>query len=342
MGKTKAKADNFTDTSFKAKCMSYATTFSWLLHIIDLEAHLTNYLAITLTQQSLSLEAKSSVAQFTHYLSLASTSKSDTQRRDALSYLTTTLASQPVSTPLPISTAILLPKLLPLILDGTASVRKQLIKLLQQLPADEVKDHVEIALLYIRAGMTHLAAEIRDDAMAVLEWMLSCAPLATVECAGGWVKTLKAFMSMMGWAVSSEKTKWSSATKASFGKGGKTFPKQVTVLALFLRAGLCNDGDQDVHQRGKFFPLWDVEAHVIPMARNPYAYLNLFGVVRDEESEMYTEREARQRVFARVFQQSVEKGVLASKQEAGEVGRAASILSKILKEGMDSYTGVDF
>lgn len=235
----------------------------------------------------------------------------------------------------------MLPKLLPLILDGTASVRKQLLKLVQQLPADEVKDHVETALLYIRAGMTHLAAEIRDDTVSVLEWLLNCAPAATVECAGGWVKTLKAFMSMMGWATNSEKTKWSSATKASFGKGGKTFPRQMIVLAQFLRAGLCNDIEEEKHKAGNYFPVWHIEAHMIPRARNPYAYLNIFGIARDEESEMYTERESRQRVFARLFQPSVQKGILAAKQEAGEAGRAGNILSKVLTEGMQDYDGIE-
>ncbi|PBP28336.1 pre-rRNA-processing protein IPI1 [Diplocarpon rosae] len=62
VGKTKAKADNFTDTSFRAK-------------------------SIVLNQQSLTTTAPSPAHQLNHYLSLASSSKSDSQRKDAMSYL---------------------------------------------------------------------------------------------------------------------------------------------------------------------------------------------------------------------------------------------------------------
>jgi pre-rRNA-processing protein IPI1 len=109
-----------------------------------------------------------------------------------LAYLTTTLTSQPVNAQIPVSVAIILPKLLPLVLDGSSSVRSQLLKLLRLLPSKEIADSAESILLYIRAGMTHLAAEIRNDALATLEWLLESADEAVVACPGGWVKTLKA------------------------------------------------------------------------------------------------------------------------------------------------------
>jgi pre-rRNA-processing protein IPI1 len=192
-------------------------------------------------QQSLTTSAPSAASQFAHYLSLASSSKSDTQRRDALSYLTTHLSSQPVDTPLPLPTAILLPKLLPLIIDGSASVRTQLLKFLRLLPPSDIGDRAESALLYTRAGMTHLAAEIRMDSLAVLEWLLEVAQDDVVSCPGGWVKTLKSFMSMMGWAATFTSSKWTTTSKASFGKSGKAFPRQLLVLSQFLNAGLVEE-----------------------------------------------------------------------------------------------------
>ncbi|KAH6679126.1 pre-rRNA-processing protein-like protein ipi1 [Halenospora varia] len=317
VGKTKAKADNFTDTSFRAK-------------------------SIVVNQQSLTTSAPSSSSQFAHYLSLASSSKSDTQRRDALSYLTTQLASQPVNAPMPLPTSILLPKLLPLILDGSQSVRTQLLKFLRLLPAEDVADRAEQALLYTRAGMTHLAAEIRVDALAVLEWLLEVAKEDVVTCPGGWVKTLKSFMSMMGWAASSGSTKWTSASKASFGKAGKAFPRQVLVLAQFLKIGLVElDAQPPISTASGLFPLCDVEKHMIPTRSNAFAHLNLFGSSRDEEGEMYIDREDRQRVFQKRFQEAVEVGIANAKKEAGEAGRAASLLSKVLLEGMADYSGVE-
>jgi len=275
-------------------------------------------------------------------MSLASSSRSDTQRRDALSYLTTQLSSQPVNDPMPLPTAILLPKLLPLILDGSSSVRTQLLKFVRLLPPSDVGDRAESILLYTRAGMTHLAAEIRTDALAVLEWLLEVAKEDVVTCPGGWVKTMKSFMSLMGWASSSGSTKWTSASKASFGKAGKTFPRQLLVLAQFLRAGLVEpEAVSGVPGSGGLFPLWDVEKHMIPTRSNAFAHLNLFGSLRDEESEMYIDREDRQRVFHKRFQAAVETGVENSRKAGGETGRAAAVLTKVLRDGMNDYSGVD-
>jgi pre-rRNA-processing protein IPI1 len=188
--------------------------------------------------------------------------------------------------------------------------------------------------------MTHLAAEIRNDAVLTLEWLLDSGGETVVSCPGGWVKTLKAFMSMMGWAISSGTTKWTSA-KTSFGKGGKAFPKQLTVLTQFLKVGIARNATESTFQRGSHYPLWDVELHMIPLQSNPYAHLNLFGPGRDEEGEMYTERESRQRVFRHRFQASVEKGVENAKREGGEIGRAAAVLGKMLAESMNDFAEVE-
>ena len=208
------------------------------------------------------------------------------------------------------------------------------------MPSSEVSDCVESALLYIRAGMTHLAAEIRNDALAALEWLLESAKEAVVACPGGWVKTLKAFISMMGWAESNASTKWTSAAKTSLGKGGVFFPRQMLVLASFLRVGLGQSPAEEPFHMGKHFPLWDVETQRISSKSNPFAYLNLFGPARDEESQMYEERESRQRVFSQLFQAAIKKGVESAKREGGELGRAAAVLEKIMRESMDDYGDV--
>lgn len=188
--------------------------------------------------------------------------------------------------------------------------------------------------------MTHLAAEIRVDALAVLEWLLEVAQESVVTCPGGWVKTLKSFMSMMGWATSSTTSKWTSASKASFGKAGKALPRQLVVLSQFLRAGLVEPSNEGPETANKStFPLWDVEKHMIPTRSNAFAHLNLFGSSRDEENEMYIDREDRQRVFQKHFQEAVETGITHAKKEAGEAGRAAAVLTKVLKDGMEDYSG---
>jgi pre-rRNA-processing protein IPI1 len=189
--------------------------------------------------------------------------------------------------------------------------------------------------------MTHLAADIRTDALALLEWLLEVAQEDVITCPGGWVKTLNCFMSMIGWAVSNGSTKWTTASKASFGKAGKSLPRQLLVLAQFLRAGLMELEAEAVPVCGGMFPLWDVERHMIPQRSNAFGHLNLFGSSRDEEGEMYIDREDRQRVFHKRFQAAVEIGIGNAKKDAGEAGRAAAVLTKVLRNGMSGYTGVD-
>ncbi|GIK06179.1 rRNA processing protein [Aspergillus viridinutans] len=316
VGKTKAKPENFTDTSFRAK-------------------------TITLNQQSLHITAPSSDAQFTHHVSLLS-SKSDTQRRDSLAHLTTSFVSRPVDSPLPQPVSVLLPTLLPLILDASSSVRTQLLRLLRALPTHDIQDHVPQLLPYIRAGMTHLAADIRVSAVEVLSWLVDVAGAEVVSCAGGWIKTLNCFLSVLGWHTE-ESSKW-SGSRASFGKSGAKGQPMVKVLgalAVFLQAGIGrpDDGmgyssDTPNEVSGWDFPLCHAAQHMVPQATAPFVHLNLFGQPRDEEGEMYETREDRYRVFENRFLGAVQRGLEGARSEGGEVGRASAGVSKVLKEAI--------
>ena len=72
-------------------------------------------IAIVVNKQSLNTSAPSATAQFDHHLSLL-TSRSDSQRRESLSYLTSAISG---SQKLPQPVSLLLPKLLPLTLDAS-------------------------------------------------------------------------------------------------------------------------------------------------------------------------------------------------------------------------------
>lgn len=308
VGKAKAKPDNFTDTSFKSK-------------------------SITLTQQSLKLAAPTPTAQFTHTLSLLS-SKSDTQRRDALAHLTTHLSSRPVNTPPPAPVSALLPPLLPLTLDPSAAVRTQLLRTLRALPAADIADHVAALLPYLRAGMTHLAADIRLSAVEMLGWLIDVAGEAVVSAPGGWLKTLNCFLSVLGWHTA-ESAKWSSA-RASFGKAGKgaggaVVVKVLNVLAEFLAVGLAGKSQSQSAQMLQDGGEEDLCApHMIPPVAAPYVYLNLFGAPRDEDADIYETAEERFRVFSGKVLGAVTRGLESARMDGGEVGRAAAGVSRVV------------
>ncbi|KAL8711781.1 MAG: hypothetical protein Q9225_007073 [Loekoesia sp. 1 TL-2023] len=223
-------------------------------------------------------------------------------------------------------------------------VRTQLLKLLRALAPNDVEDHVEQVLLYIRAGITHLAADIRSSTMDMLMWALECCGNALVSCPGGWVKTLKSLMAMQGWPVESSSAAWSSG-KTSFGKPGsegKTMVRSLNIMASLVRAGLedSTHGEKleaPVHG----FPLTDVGLHLVSKRSNCFSHLDLFGPPRDEETQIYEDREARQRVFQKRFRGSIERGVEAAKQEGGEVGRAATSVQKAVNESMKDFEGAE-
>ncbi|OCL04238.1 rRNA processing protein Ipi1 [Glonium stellatum] len=316
VGKSKPKAANFTDTSFKAK-------------------------SIVLTQQSLSTTAPSSASQFSHHLSMLA-HKSDTQRRESLAYLTSAILNTPPGAQLPQPVAVILPEVQRLVLDGSNSVRLQLLKLLQSLPRADIASHADQILLYTRAGMTHLAGDIRLSSLDVLEWLLQVAADEVVGCAGGWVKTLKCFLSLLSWQTDAS-GKWSSS-KATLGKTGgesKIVVKQMNAFASFIRAGLSNpsEGTEISDAISSSFPLWHLEQHTLPERPNAFGRLNLFGAPRDEETEMYEDREDRQRIFREKAEVAVMAGLEHAKKGGGEMGRAAAQLRKAIVGGMVDFCG---
>lgn len=309
VGKARPKPSNFTDTSFNAK-------------------------SIVINQQSLSSVAPSAWSQFSHHVGLL-TSRSDAQRRDSLNYLTSAMTRRVQAAQMQQPVAILLPKLLPLTLDGNNGVRTQLLKLFRTLPVEDVKDHMESLTLYIRAGLTHLAADIRTSALEILNWALEADSEQLVACPGGWVKTLKTLLTVLAWTDDATLAGWTSS-RAIIGRthsGDKSIARALNMLALFLQAGLEMPKEPDSTTRMPVaFPLWHTECHMLPRRSNAYAYLDLFGKSKDKEEEAYEDREERQRVFAAFFQGKVRKGAVAARKEGGEIGRAAAMLLNMLED----------
>lgn len=310
VGKTRPKNSNATDTSFSAK-------------------------SIVFKQQNLSETGRDSTALFHHTLSLLG-SKSDTQRRDALAHLTTLCSTQEAI--LHWAPAILA-KSQPLVLDGNTQVRQQLLKLLQCLPARDLRP-IDQLLLYTRAGMAHLSADIRMSSLDVLDWIIATNGAAVVSCPGGWVKTLRTFQNLLSWHGSTTAGgsggKWSSVKTSSSLGNGKLLIQQLTTLSLFLTAGLAMLSQQQEYETvaltaAEIFPLWHTDSHMPPRKSNPFGYLNLFGVPRDVEGEIYETAEQRAEILVELgLREAFHLGTQESKKEGGELGRAAALVEQAL------------
>lgn len=313
VGKARPKNTNATDTSFTAK-------------------------SIVFKQQSLSESGRDPTALFNHNLSLLG-SKADTQRRDALAYLTAVCGSQQ-NGELPQPVSVVVEKAQPLILDGNSQVRQQLLKLLAALPRNDL-GNVDKLLLYVRAGMTHMSADIKASSLDAMDWLLSAQGDAVVSCAGGWVKILRTFQSLLAWhdesTAAGKNGNWSATKPATNLGSNKLLVHQLSTLARFLTIGLARpdaaaERAAATQRAADMFPLWHTDAHSMPKKSNPYAYLNLFGAPRDVESEMYEDTEERCGVFLDLGMDEIfAKGAAAAKREAGEVGRAAAMVEKALK-----------
>ncbi|KAF7193960.1 Pre-rRNA-processing protein ipi1 [Pseudocercospora fuligena] len=308
VGKARPKNTNATDTSFQAK-------------------------SIVLKQQNLSEGSRDATALFDHNLSLL-TSRTDIQRRDALIYLTTVVAASPNTLPRPASQ--ILEKAQPLMIDGSSSVRSQLLKLLTVLPADQLGD-LSRTLLFARNGMTHLSNDIRLDALDIFDWLMATNGEAAVSVAGGWVKTLGTFQTVLSWQDAAQDApavngNWSAAktTKSSLGSN-KLLVHQLNSLSRLLTVGLKRtpvDLQAQAKRAAELFPLWQTDAHMVSKKSNPYAYLNLFGPPRDVESEVYDDAEERANVFVEVgLDQIFRTGVQEAKKEGGENKRKEIIFS---------------
>lgn len=288
-------------------------------------------------QQSLTVAAPSTASQFTHHLSLLN-HKSESQKKDSLSHLTTVLESTDT---LPQPASLIFPKVLPLVLDISSGVRSQTLKLLAALPQPAIRDNVEQLLLYSRAAMTHLSVRIRLTGLDMLEFLLNTAGQEVVTSPGGWMKTLKAMLGLLGWSQEQNQPKGAGGWRST-GAGNsvaksedetKVAARQLQIFSLLLEVALLEPRGQDqpngtVHRND--FPLWNVRQSLIPKQANPYGHLNLFGSLRDEDSEQYEDRPDRIRLYEKYAAAGVRKGIDRLKREGGGIGRAAMGVERVV------------
>ncbi|KAI9656639.1 MAG: rRNA processing protein [Alyxoria varia] len=316
VGKARPKPSNFTDTSFKAK-------------------------SIVINKQSISINAPSSSNQFSHHVSMLR-SKSDSQRAESLAYLTNAISIRPQRSSLPESIATLLPKVQPLLLDPSSNVRNRLLKFLKCLQPGEARGHVEKLILYVHVGMTHLAAELRLFSIEVLEWLLGIAPHEVVSSAGGWVKTLDCFISLLKWHDHTKQASlsgWSSYGGSSSRPDSekKALVRHLSALRIFLEKGMLL-AQEDVSSEGLHvglrFLLIHVRPNLIPERANAFARINLFGEQSDPDHAMLEEKEDRQRIFADRYEPTFRRGIKQIKSEGGQLLQPADSVEKTMAAGL--------
>lgn len=236
-------------------------------------------------------------------------------------------------------TYAILETLLPLITDKFSSVRAPLLRLFQALPPTEVASHADRVVKWVRLGMLDLSVEVRHDALKFMEWLLDAAGEELLELAGGWTKTLEAFMKMMAWKIdapSNATGSWTCAPKTTFGAeaGGSSYAAQIAMLTKFVTLGLKQPPAPE--------PLTDKRrwqhTYSRPQGPNPFGHLQIFGPPQD--GEICADVEDRQRALWK-WLATVKRKAGEAKAEGGPAGRAAGELLKAVENGMEDLEYVE-
>ena len=286
-----------------------------------------------MAHQSLSTVAPDATKQFKESLDIANTTRAETRKKEALSYLANQLSMKPPVNP--VGTANILKKLLPLISYPSAPIRTELRKVFNALPKDNVETVIKQALLCIRAGLTNLSTEISNYAAETLDWLLDLAGDEVVNAPECWVKPLSDILLVIGWKRSKTKDGWSSASTSLTNlspSAARARARHIAVLDKFLQIGF-RPAESALYNRQQY---WD-NLYRIPRTHNPFGYLNLYGAPRSAEKMPYNDPQERLQIFHKVLFEDITNGMNDCKKEGGVIGRAASALEKTVNAAMVGF-----
>ncbi|CAK7891940.1 pre-rRNA-processing protein Ipi1p [[Candida] anglica] len=358
VGKTAAKPDNHTDTSFTAR-------------------------AISLPNQSLNrkqaveglAEEKREEVDLSHHLALVKHHSAST-RKEVLIYIEQHLPSNP-SLYKQIITSIV-----PLIVDQSQNVRNALVSLLNACAREKpglLDLHLKAIVLFIHSAMTHIQPDIRNSASKFLAVLIEHSPDALVR--SYFIKTMKAYFTLLAWTLTDDKKSVSLAITTSASTGGATKKARighVAVFKKFLEAALfANESDNatqliDITNTSLIHPLSG--KYLIPTATRAYSPLKLFvkemttnnnssstssgsgtsgansGVddgsfTLDDLPSLSTEDlSTRRKVMIDVFSKPSVKNLTNFIKEGGEVGREAhsclAVITKLKSEEVEKAATV--
>lgn len=336
VGKTAARPDNYTDTSFSARTISLPsqTLNKSVLAPIKEQVDLTHHLALT-----------------KHH--------SASTRKEVLLFIENHLPSNPSLYKQILSLTV------SLITDSSAGVRAGFVSLLSACADKQpglLELHMRSVILFVHLAMSHLQTEIRGSSSAVLDVLIKKAPQPLVK--GHFVKTLRSYFSLMAWTLTGDKKAVSLAVTTTATLGGlskKTRIAHLTVLARFLEAALFDQPTEKSLLAIDWTTCVPIHPqtlkHMLPANPQAYAPLKLFilelpshaTVQKDEGAEegayslqdidaVSTEDlDTRRKIVHDVFYQLLMKNLQNVVKEGGEIGRVANSCISVLERFSDEY-----
>ncbi|KAF9303534.1 hypothetical protein BGZ74_003568 [Mortierella antarctica] len=213
VGKKKAVADSFTDTSFKSKAISLPSQS--ISH--DKTALLTNSRNVTFAEL---------MTQLKHF--------SPGTRKDALLGLRDLFHRHPHL--LPLHLGVLINTVVRLLIDDSSVVRKALQTFLGEfvpmLHPRDIHPFLPLLIVYTCSAMTHILEDIREDALKFMDIWVACGGQVVVN--GFWDKILPNYISLL--------TSDSNATNASKLSSAMSFSASATSGMVGSGSGSSGSG----------------------------------------------------------------------------------------------------
>lgn len=305
VGKTKAKPDNHTDTSFVAK-------------------------SISLPNQSIAQKSdKNDEKDFLHQLSLTK-HHSSTTRKEVLKSILLQLPSNPSLY------KQILSSIMPLVHDSSQQVREEVASLLQKCAETQsglLDLHITSVILFVHSAMSHIQPDIRSSSTKFLDIVLQHALEAVAR--SYFVKTLRSFFTIMSWNLRDDKKSLSLAVTTSSSIGGTSKKARVGHLAVLLRflesTLFQKTAETTLVPINYIHP--QTSHYMLPTNPHPYASLKLFTQETPQADDMFSlasleslatdNLDTRRKIVHDVFQEPLRKNLTNLVKEGGEVGREA-------------------
>lgn len=336
VGKTAAKPDNYTDTSFTAR-------------------------SISLPNQSLAKKSDAHLTtnvDLTHHLLLTKHHSAAT-RKEVLHYIETHLPSSPSLYKQIITLTV------SLVTDQSTSVRKAFISLLNACAEKQqglLELHMRSIILFVHSAMSHIQPEIRSTSTGVLDVLVEMAPLALVK--GYYVKTLRQFFTLMSWTLTDDKSAVSLSVNTGSSLDGSSKKARLGHLAFlskFLEAALFEQWDKNTSWSIDWTACVTVHPqtprYMLPSNSQAFAPLKLFitefpsnmhaAQSANTAEESYSlhdldklsseDQETRRKITYDVFLNPLKKNLTSIMKEGGEAGKEASSCMAVIERFEKDY-----
>lgn len=331
VGKTAAKPDNYTDTSFTAKSISLPNqTIS------------KPKLGGTQTSDSAGTDV-----DITHHLQLTKHHLAST-RKEVLFFIETHLPSNSATYKQILTTT------LSLLTDQSESVRLAFISLLSACADRQpgfLQLHMRSIVLFVHSAMSHIRADVRATSTKALDILVTKAPTALVS--GFFVKTLRSFFSLLSWTLSEDKKAVSLAVNTTASLGSvtkKTRAHHLAVLHRLLNAALFSDESTTTTTNWSRCSVIHPQTPQFMLPQTPQAYtqLNLFveelpslqGASGASGRDVYTLADVdavstedigtRRKILADVFLLPLRRNLSSTTRDGGDIGAAANKCLQLL------------